>query len=272
MEAFKGFLKGIVIGIGSVAPGISGGTFAMMLGIYDRLMDCVANFHKDIKNKIIFAAPVGLGIGVGVLAFSNVIKYLFDHYDVLVRFAFIGLMVGTLPYMFKEATKKGFKRHYVIPGVMAFMVTVGFALLDNATAQAAGGGPTTTVAGSSPLQMALYGAVLGLGTIVPGISSSFMLMYLGAYETLLDAVVNMDVVKLIPVGIGAVVCILLLAKAITWLFDQAYGATYHTVMGFVLGSVVAMVPFEGNQNQVFTGMAIALLSAGLSYLLARLGN
>lgn len=280
MKLIKGVLQGIIIGIGAVAPGISGGTFAMMLGIYDDLMDCVASFYKDVRRKLLFLLPIGLGMAVGVLFFSNVIQFLFEHYNTQVRFAFIGLMVGTLPYMRQEANKQGFKAIYLLPCALALAVTVGFAWLEG-SAQSAGSAAVVGQVGQVPgeaygllqiFELLGYGAVIGLGTIVPGLSSSFMLMYLGAYERLLAVVVNVDIIRLIPVGLGAGFSVLLLAKVITTLFKRAYGPTYYTVLGFVLGSVVALLPMRGFGVETLTGITLAVLGALFSYWFSALGT
>lgn len=280
MKWFRGILQGMIIGVGAVSPGISGGTFAMMLGIYDDLMDCVAYFYKDIRRKLLFLIPLGIGMAVGVLLFSNVIKYLFEHYNILVRFGFIGLMAGTLPYMRREANKQGFKGYYLLPCLVAFALTVGFALLESAPVSSVADMPlvTDTVGASGSygvvemMELSFYGAVIGVGTIVPGLSSSFMLMYLGAYERLLEVVVSLDVLRLIPVAVGAGLSVLLLAKVISFLFKRVYGPTYYTVLGFVLGSVVALLPFGSNGIQMLLGAVLAALCGLLSYWFSSLSD
>ena len=113
MDFIKNMLKGLLIGMGAVAPGVSGGTFAVILGIYDKLTDAVANFYKNFKQKMLFLLPITLGVGIGVLGFSKVMKYLFETHEVEVKFLFIGLMAGTLPSVFNQANKKEIGRAHV---------------------------------------------------------------------------------------------------------------------------------------------------------------
>jgi putative membrane protein len=131
------FIKGTIIGIGAVAPGVSGGTFAVMLGVYDKLTGAIASFFNDIrsiksiKNRIIELFPLGFGIGAGFLAFGNIMKYLFEFHESQVKLFFIGLMLGSLPSVFKDANKKGFKKHYILPSIITFGITIAFMILEN---------------------------------------------------------------------------------------------------------------------------------------------
>lgn len=274
MSVVKHIFMGILIGIGAVAPGVSGGTFAMMLGIYEKLMDILANFYKDPFYKLKYIIPIGVGIVIGVLSFSNIIKYLFENHEVTVKFVFIGLMVGTLPYLSKEAVKEGFRKSYLIPASIAFIITLAFAVIDkNEVASAINGvnawtGSELPPAYHETIRFMLTGAIVGVGTIIPGISSSFMLIYFGMYETLLNAVVNLNIIELIPIGFGGLISILLLAKVITYLFKHLYGATYHTVLGFVTGSIIVIIPLNGHLFDYVIGTLLGIIAAFCSYKLS----
>ncbi len=236
MRFLSDFIKGLFIGIGAVAPGVSGGALAVIFGIYEKITDAIADVFKDFKKNVIFFFPIALGGGVGVLAFSKVMKYLFLHYDVQVKYLFIGLMIGTLPSVLRQANKKGFKRIYILPCIIAFGMTLLAIALEN------GGINIIPEAKPGMLQLAAYGAIIGLGTIVPGISASFVLMYIGAYQVVLEGISNIDMTVLVPVGVGFVVSIILFAKLISLLFKRIYGYTYYAVLGFVMGSIIAIFP------------------------------
>jgi len=196
LSFFTTFLKGTIIGIGAVAPGISGGTFAVILGVYSRLTKAIANIFHDTIRKVIDLFPLGLGIGIGVLAFSRVMQYLFTYHETNVKFLFIGLMLGTIPSVIKDANKKGFRRSYLIPCMAALSLTIIFTILENDV--------INIIPDASPglASLMVYGAIIGFGTIIPGVSASFILMYIGAYETLLDILVSIDIMRMIPVGMG----------------------------------------------------------------------
>jgi len=259
MEFFKNILKGLIIGIGAVAPGVSGGTFAVILGIYDKLTDAIANFYKDFKRKMVFLIPLGIGVVIGILGFSKIMKYLFEFHEAQVKFLFIGLMVGTLPSVFREANKKGFKRIYIVPCVLTFSVTVLTMLFESsAVVLAKSDAPSAMLRG-------LYGTIIGLGTIVPGVSSSFMLMFVGGYEFLLDGIVNFDIPFMIPVALGFGLSILLFAKIISILFKNHYGITYYSILGFVMGSILTILPPFTMGSGLITGLI--LCAAGFLFSL-----
>lgn len=265
MKILSDLIKGIIIGIGAVAPGLSGGSFAVMLGVYDKITDAIANITHNLVHKIKTLAILGVGIGFGILGFSRIMKYLFEYHEAQVKFLFIGLMLGTLPYVINQANKKGFKKGYVLPCLIAFSITILFMILEN--------GRMDVIPESSPslIALILYGVVIGFGTIVPGVSASFILMYIGAYEILLDGIGNINLMIIIPVGIGFGLSILLFAKIINVLFKKAYGFTYYTVLGFVIGSIFAIVPPLQFGVDVLFGISITIMGAIASYKLSRLG-
>ncbi len=263
---FINFIKGIIIGVGGVAPGVSGGTFAVMLGVYDKLTDAVATFYKDFYHKMIFLGSIGLGVGVGIIGFSNVMTFLFDHYETMVKFVFIGLMLGSLPAVFGEANKKGFIKKYLIPFVVTFTLTLIFAYLDSQ-------GASRVAATSLSFQESFfYGGVIALGTIVPGISSSIILMYAGVYESVLAGISTLNLAMLIPMGIGFGITGLLLAKLIHYMFTKFYGYTYYMVLGFVMGSIVTLMPRIKSLSEVGVGLVLIIIGTGLSYGLGHISR
>jgi len=259
-------VKGIIIGMGAVAPGVSGGTFAVILGVYDKLTDAIANIFINFKKKLATLFPLGLGIGIGVLLFSRVMKYLFEYHEFQVKFLFIGLMVGTLPSVFNAANKKGFRRLYLIPFLLTFSIAIIFMILENS------GIDIIPEANPSLLALITYGVIIGFGTVVPGVSSSFILMYIGAYEILLDGIVGLDFMVLIPVGLGFGLSILLFAKIIFYLFKRFYGYTYYTVLGFVMGSILTIVPAVSFNQELLLGIGLCVIGIGLSYFFSRNKN
>jgi len=256
------FLKGIVIGIGAVAPGISGGALAVTMGIYQKLTDAVADVFHDFRNKLKFFLPIGAVIGFGIIGFSKIMKYIFAHYNIEVKYLFIGLMIGTLPAVVKQANKKGFKVMYLVPCLIAFAVTILFTVLESST--------VSQVASVTPGIMSLmfYGLIIGFGTIVPGISSSFILIYIGAYETLITSIATIDIAVLIPVGIGFALSIIVFAKMISFLFKYVYGWTFYTILGFVVGSIITIFPGFSLDSKHLIGVLLFVLGIYSSYRLS----
>ncbi|MBZ2175498.1 DUF368 domain-containing protein [Schnuerera sp. xch1] len=261
-RVLSNFLKGLVIGTGAIAPGVSGGAIAVVFGMYRNLTRAIANIFTDFKNKVLYLIPIGLGGIIGILVFSNIFKYLFKNYNIEIRYLFIGLMLGTFPSLFKTANKNGFKKKYMIPFIIALSITVMFTLSENNIIDIIPNGEPGTI------QLILYGIIIGFGTIIPGVSSSVILMYIGAYDFVLEAISTIDLLLLIPMGIGFGICFLLLAKVISTLFDKLYGFTYYAVLGFVLGSIIPIYPGFILNFKYFIGVLIMIVGFYLSFYLS----
>lgn len=257
-------ITGFFIGIGAIAPGISGGAIAVIFGLYDRIADAIAHFYRGFREKMRFLLPLCLGGGAGVLLFSQVISWLFAHYNTPVRILFIGLMAGTLPSLFRTAAKEGFRRRYLLAFFAAAAAT---AVLGRSDGVAVLGGTVTL---SFPVLVAC-GAVIGFGTIVPGVSSSFLLMAAGLYEPLMQILTSLEGKKLLPLGLGFVLFVLLFAKAVSYLYRKAYGWTSFTVAGLLVGSIVPVIPAQIPLDWFTAGACLLAVSGGwLSwYLLKR---
>ena len=266
LNGLKDFFKGLVIGIGAVAPGVSGGAFAVMLGVYNRLTEAIANIFHDFIKKAMDLLPLSLGMITGVLVFSRIMSYLFENHEFKIKFLFIGLMLGTISTVIRDANKEGFKKTYLIPSIITFGITVAFTILEDNVINII---PESNV---GIIALLICGGVIGFGTIVPGVSASFILMYLGFYEFLLDALVDLNIMILIPVGIGFVICIFIFAKLINYLFDKAYGITYYSILGFVFGSIVAIVPTNQYGMDIVFGIIYCSIGFFISYILGKTGK
>lgn len=264
---WKTLLVGFLVGIGAIAPGISGGAIAVVFGLYSQITDAISHFYRDFKNKMRFLIPFGVGAVLGVALFSRVVDYFFTHFNVQTRCLFIGLIIGTLPSVFKTANKEGFRKRYLLPMAVMFALTLALLLLEGQS-----GGEAAGVAvgnPSFPLMMA-YGAVLGFGTIVPGVSSSFLLMSMGAYEQVLGAISSWDPLRILPLVIGFGACVLLIAKLVDWLYRRAYGWMSYIVLGLLLGSIVPVVPPLGWDKVSLLSVALAIVGGWVSWGLLRL--
>lgn len=253
-------LQGFLIGTGMIAPGVSGGTVAVVFGLYDKITDAISHFYRDTLGKIKFFLPVAIGGVVGVVLFSKVMSRVFEDYWFQSMYLFFGLMLGSLPSVFKDASKKGFKLIYIIPFAVTVAASVGFALLDRGDAEA------LVSAGTSVPMMIVYGMVVGLGMIIPGVSSSVVLLYLGSYDIVLGAISDFDVQILIPVGIGCVLSVVLFAKLINWLLRKYYGMTFFAVLGFVCGSMVMIFPgFDESAGVLILSVILLALGTVATY-------
>jgi putative membrane protein len=263
----SGFLKGMALGAGAIAPGVSGGALAVIFGLYDKITYFIANFTKNFKENIIYFMPVGIGgAAAGVLIFSRIIEYLFKFHEVEVKYAFVGLMFGTLPSVIQEANKKGYKHKYLIALVLSLGITLIAAYFENNSVNFMHDG------GTSIIHMIIYGVIIGFGTIIPGISASIILMYMGAYEIVIGAISNIQIAVIFYLGIGFVISVLLFAKLICILFEKAYGITYYAILGLVLGSVVSIFPGVEFTLDYLLNFIILIACWFLSYSLSKIGK
>lgn len=255
MTILTNILKGIFIGIGGIAPGVSGGTFAMMLGVYDKITDSIGNFYIDFKAKFLFLASIGMGVAIGIVGFSRVLETLMNTYEVSTKLVFIGIMLGSLPSLFKESNKKGFRKVYLLPMFATLTITLVFAFLEKASVAANHSGSLSFI------ESAFYGGVIALGSIVPGVSSSVLLIYGGVYSSVLNAIGSIQLQVLIPMGLGFGLTILVLSKFIHYLFEHYFGWTSYMVLGFITGSAMALIPTSGYSITSLIGLLLAVVGA-----------
>lgn len=253
MEFLKNIVKGLFIGAGAIAPGVSGGVLAVIMGVYEKMTASLSNLFKDFKKSFLYLLPLGMGGVVGIVLFSNVMEYLFIHFNIEVRYGFIGLMIGTFPSLLRTANKKGFKKSYLLLMILTLSTTIFISFLEGKIESGASFG------GDSFFHFILYGVVVGLGSIVPGLSSSVMLIYLGAYEDLLNAISTIDIKLLFPAGIGFILSFVGISKILSHFFDKAYGLVYYLILGFVVGSIIPIFPGFSFEMPYLIGLLLMII-------------
>jgi len=260
MSFIKRMLCGLLIGTASVTPGVSGGVLAVAMGLYEPMIRALGELTKSFKKNIRFLLPIGLGAGVGLIVFSYVMKWLFNVAPNEVMFLFFGLVAGSLPSVVKEANEKGFRPYYLIATVLGIAIVSAAAFFD------VNSGGIAASATWSFARGLLCGAVLAVGTIVPGISTSFILMYLGNYDELLTAITEFNIIKLLPVGLGFLLLAYPLVKAVGFLFRKYHGASYYAVLGFLLGSMIIIFPGFQSGWRIALDMLIFVFGTAVSVI------
>ncbi len=237
MGLFYQLIIGILIGAGAILPGISSGVLCVIFGIYDKLVNSVLGFFKNWKENIKFLFPIILGVGIGVVLLGNLLKTLFCLYPVPTKTAFLGLILGCVPSLFKIAnSKKGFRLHYLFYTLLSLVFTTLLLILENSFTS------NTLTNTSNSLFLVLSGFIMSAGIVVPGVSSTVLLMILGTYETYLNAVASINISILFPMGIGLILGGLSFLKLTQYLLKNYFAQTYYTIIGFVLGSLVILWP------------------------------
>lgn len=245
---------GFLVGIGAVAPGISGGAIAVIFGLYQEITEALAHLFRSFRRSVSVLLPLGIGGLISVLLFSNIIEWGFTQHPLITRTLFMGLMLGTLPSVVESACQKEMRLWYPLLSLLALAVTVfglkafSFTLKD---------------ATPSFELMFLCGILIGLGTLVPGISTSFTLISLGVYETVLHTVNSLIWAQFLPLALGFLAFVFLFSKLIDMAYRVAYGAISFLVIGLLLGSMTEVFPpelFTPINNVVFYWLALIALS------------
>ena len=259
MNFFKDFIKGIAIGSGAILPGISSGVICVIFGIYETLLNCVLNFFKNIKQNFKILFPIGLGIFCGVILLGNVLKYVFYAYPIQTKFIFIGLILGNIPALIKKAcSEHAFKFHFLFYFLLAFLMGIGLVILEN----------NIHISSShteySYTFLILSGFLMSAGVIIPGVSSTLILMLLGVYDAYLLSVSTLYFPFLIPLGFGLALGSIVCMKLIKVLLEKFYPQTFFSIIGFTLGSIFVLYPgFTFDINGI-----ISILSLSLGLLIA----
>lgn len=247
MEYIINFFKGALVGIANIIPGVSGGTMAVITGIYKKLIDIIGNIISHLKSwtklkeDLKFLIPIGLGAVIGIVAFSKLLKWLLENHNMPTIYCFLGLIIGSLPLIFKDSNKKGFNIKYIIP----FIITLIFMIVLNILGNSVNEENAITEFATTPVNMIKlfgYGFVAAGTMIIPGISGSMVLMIMGVYTAILSAVANLNIIILIPFAIGVGIGIIIVSKIMDILIEKFYGYTYYAILGFIIGSIIFIFP------------------------------
>jgi len=248
----KNIIKGMVIGVANIIPGVSGGTMAVSMGIYDKLISSITNLKKDFKNSIKFLLPLLVGMALSIATLAFVIRFLFDEYPLQTNFLFIGLIIGGLPGMLKKVKGAKVTVGNIIPFILFFAIVVGFALIGDvesaASADLSFGVMNITI-------LFGVGVIAAATMVIPGVSGSMILMLLGYYKPVIGAV--SDFIKavfkfnmtgilegigiLLPFGLGVLVGIFVIAKMIEIVFSRWPMIAYFAIIGLIVASPIAII-------------------------------
>ena len=237
-------LQGMLIGVGAVLPGISGGVLCVVFGIYKPVMELLSSPLKKFKTHVPKLLPVILGAALGFLGVAKVLAFFLEKYPDQSVCLFVGLIGGMLPSLLREAGEQGRTKGSWISTGVAFVLVLSLLVAMAVVFALLIGLQFSSVEIVPNFAWYLFcGFCLALSVIAPGMSFSTLLMPLGLYTPLVDGIGNLDFQVLLPAGIGAVVTILCLAKAIDALFTHFYNLAFHAIVGIVVAATLVIIPF-----------------------------
>ena len=261
MNGFLNIIKGIFIGAGAIVPGVSIGVLCVIFGIYEKLLDAVLNFFKDIKQNIKFLFPIALGVGIGVLLFSNMLNYFLYEFPIQTKSIFIGLIIGTIPSLIKEVNEKEkFKPQNVIFLLIALAIGIITVVLENRMHS------ITNLDNISIMYLVMCGAIMSVGIVVPGVSSTIILMLLGVYSVYLQSVANLYLPVLIPLGIGLILGSIIVMKLTKKLLEKYYAQTFYSIIGFTIGSIFVLLPQGMSLLEIILCVLCIILGVYVSHI------
>ena len=257
-------LKGMWIGGTMTVPGVSGGSMAMILGVYDRLISSVSSFFKNPGKSMSFLVRFVLGAGVGMVLFSRFISFLFTtRADVPLRFFFLGAVAGGVPMIYREAGIRKISLGAVAYPVIGILGVVLLAPLPTGLFAPDGSfGP-----GAVLIQLA-GGVIIAVGLVLPGISVSQMLYMLGIYEGIIKNISTLNILPLIPLGAGVLGGIFLTTKVLERLMQRHPQPTYLIILGFMFGSLPKLFPGVPQGIDIVYGVIAAALGFAALYVMA----
>lgn len=259
MNSLSDFIKGLFIGAGAILPGISSGVICMVLGLYEKLLDSILGFFKDIKNNFKFLFPIACGGFIGIILFSSIISYCFNTIPCQTKSLFIGLLLGST-YILAQTNinnKTNFKNNFseYISFFVCFFVGIALILLENTINYSNEYVPNEY----SPLFLILSGFCMSIGIVVPGVSNTIILMILGIYSTYLSALSVANMTVLFPMMIGVGIGSLIFMKITQILLNKYHSQTMFGIIGFSLGSILILYPSYSFNFISFISIVILIL-------------
>ena len=251
-QHFTTLLKGMAMGIANVIPGVSGGTIALITGIFERLIDAIKSFDlKAVKllfvgkfkefaeyTDLVFLISLFLGVGIAIIAIARIFEYLFEHYPVYIWSYFFGLILASVYFVGKTIDKwnLGVILSFIIGSSLAIALTFMTPASEN----------------DNTLYLVICGVVAICSMILPGLSGSYILILMGNYQLVaIDAINNLRLEIIIPVGIGAVVGLIAFSHILSWLFNKFKNQTLAILTGFILGSLGIIWPWKNPIEAIF---------------------
>ncbi len=275
-NAFILAIKGFIMGIANIIPGVSGGTLALTLGIYENFIGAISHFFSKIKENLKFLLPVFLGMGISILTMSGVIDNSFHHFPIPTTLFFMGLVIGGLPLLISKVkgTKESKKVSSYIILFLTFLIVMILAFSEELFGSGLREANFSNLHLINYLVLMLVGMIAAATMIIPGVSGSLVLMLLGYYFPIVSSIKELahlqdlgeNVLILGFFGVGVVIGIILVAKLIEFLLAKYEKKTYFGVLGFILASIIA-IPVSVSHELGGISFSVLQVVIGIFFLL-----
>ncbi len=254
-------LEGALVGFGVILPGVSGGVLCVAFGMYRPILETVSDFRTGLKKYGAMLVFFVGGAGLGFVLLSGLAAWLLEWNASTVTCAFVGLILGTFPELWADAGEQGRDKKSIVVMCICFVVMLcAFSAMK------------TNASFSIPLNFGGYllsGLIWGMSFVVPGLSSSTLLLLIGTYQALLAGISAFDFGVIIPLGLGLVICVLLFSRAMQKLFDKYYSIMSHSIIGIVAASMPMIIPEpSGEASEILTWVVVAAVGAVVAYALS----
>lgn len=276
----KSIFQGMLIGIAGIMPGVSGGTLAISMGIYDKLIRCITHIFKDLKESIRFLMPISVGMAISLTSLSFIMEIAFDTVPVSMGGLFTGLVAGGIPDIWKKACSGRIKKGHIITSIMLFLVITLLSLYAGTENSHA------VLYGSVADRIRLFGVgiIASAGMVIPGVSGSVILLILGYYTTLIIHINTfikhifsleiykciMDFIILLPFVLGISIGSFAIAGIIEFIFNRMPVYAYWGIIGIIASSIVSIAAtcfFSGNSIRIYD-IIISVPSLALGAIVA----
>ena len=235
----------------------------VIFGIYEKLLDSILNFFKDVKKNFLFLLPIVIGAFIGVLLFSKLLNYFLNNYPIQSKGIFIGFILGSIPSLLKDVKSKSyFKFRYIFFTIFTFILGILTVVLEkNFT--------FSSIANNNInfIYLMISGFIMSVGIVVPGVSSTIILMLLGIYTTYISSVSNLFLPVLIPMGFGLILGCLIFMKITKYFLENYYAQTFYSIIGFTLGSIFVLLPSINTSLELLLLILCIIFSYNLAHWL-----
>lgn len=256
-------VEGAAVGFGAILPGISGGTLSVVFGMYFPLIETLSSPKTGIKKHGLMLGVFMLGFAIGFIGLSGLTATLLEKNTTAVTCAFVGFILGTFPSLWKDAGAEGRKTSSYVSLVLCFLVMLGALTLLKTKLD---------LRIEPSLGAYLFcGMLWGLSFVIPGLSSSSLLLFFGLYQPMLAGISTLNMSVLLPMGAGTLACVLLLSRAVDAAYKKQYSLVSHGVLGIVAATVLMIMPFNvGSVSQGLINLLYIVGGAVVSFVLSNI--